>query len=263
MEIVSPNPTRTRPDSNCARATSSFLARLLSRNIKCIEFSASTFKVEFTLTSITLCNSVLSLCDNFRCHYQWPTCRLTVLTTSLAQLCTWSFFSAAILLFHPRTSSASFASAAATSAVFAGRGQSVSQHLLNVSEFQRHHKEDWKIFSHSFLRLLLTVTDPFLNFILTLLTLLTCVWTIRLSYLAMCHLWNRFRPPARAFRVWTTTRFHQIRQRIARHFPRPASQENDGSATHPESVVPRPVPRSARVSAVEPQVAETRPLNDA
>jgi len=33
-------------------------------------------------------------------------------------------------------------------------------------------------FSHSFLRLLLTVTDPFLNFLLTLLTLLSYVWTI-------------------------------------------------------------------------------------
>jgi len=32
------------------------------------------------------CNSVLSLCDHFRCHYQWPTCRLTVLSMSLAQL---------------------------------------------------------------------------------------------------------------------------------------------------------------------------------
>jgi len=74
--------------SSCTRVTSSFLARLLSRNTKCIEFGASTFKVEFTLTSITRCNSVLSLCENFRCHYQWPTCRLTVLTTSLAQLCT-------------------------------------------------------------------------------------------------------------------------------------------------------------------------------
>jgi len=56
-------------------------------------------------------------------------------------------------------------------------------------------------FSHSFLRLLLTVTDPFLNFILTLLTLRTYVWTIRLSYLAMCNLCNRYRPQARAFRV--------------------------------------------------------------
>ena len=71
---------------SCTRATSSSLARLLSRNTKCIEFSASTFMVEFKLTSITCCNSVLSLCDNFRCHYQWPTCRLTVLTKSLAKL---------------------------------------------------------------------------------------------------------------------------------------------------------------------------------
>jgi len=136
--------------SSCSRAISSFLAHFLLRNTKCIEFGASTFKVEFTLTSVTRCNSVLSLCDNFRCHYPWPTCRLTVLTTSLAQLYTLKLFSAAILLFCPRTSSASFTSAAATSAVFAGRGQSVSEHLINVSEFQRHHTEDWKNFLPQF-----------------------------------------------------------------------------------------------------------------
>jgi len=34
---------------SCTRATSSSLARCLSRNSKCIEFSVSTFKVEFTL----------------------------------------------------------------------------------------------------------------------------------------------------------------------------------------------------------------------
>jgi len=103
---------------------------------------------------------------------------------------------------------------------------------------------------------------PFLNFILTLLTLLTYVWPIRLSYLAMCKLCNRFRPQARAFRVWTTTRFHQLRQHITRHFPRPVFQENTDSATPPESVEPQPVPRSARVSVVEPRVAETQPLNE-
>jgi len=151
-------------------------------------------------------------------------CQLTVLTTSLAQLYTLKLFSATILLFCPRTSSATFASAAVTSAVFAGRGQSFSPHLLNVSEFQRHHTNDWKIFSHSFLRLLLSVTNLFLNFILILLTLLTYVWTIRLSYLAMCNLWTRLHPQARAFRSWTTTRFHQLRHHITGHFPRPASQ---------------------------------------
>jgi len=121
-----------------------------------------------------------------------------------------------------------------------------------------------KVFSHSFLRLLLSVTEPFLNFILTFLTLLTYLWTIRLSCLAMCNLCNRFRHQARAFRVWTTKRFHQLRQHITRHFPRPASQENADSATQPESVElrPVPVPRSARVSVVEPQVAETQPLNE-
>ena len=51
--------------------------------------------------------------------------------------------------------------------------------------------------SLQYLRLLLTATDPFLNFILTLLTLLTYVWTIRLSHLAMCNLCTRFRPQAR------------------------------------------------------------------
>ena len=103
------------------------------------------------------------------------------------------------------------------------------------------------IFSHSFLRLLLSVTDPFLNFLLTLLTLLTYDWTIRSSYLATCNLCNRFRPQVQAFRVWTTKRFHRLRHHITRHFPRPASQENADSATQPESVELRPVPRSARL----------------
>jgi len=79
----------------------------------------------------------------------------------------------------------------------------------------------------------------------------------------MCNLCNRLRPQARTFRGWTTTRFHQLRHHITRHFPRPASQENAGSATQPESVELRPVPRSARVSIVEPRVAETQPLNEA
>ena len=102
----------------------------------------------------------------------------------------------------------------------------------------------------------------------------------------MCNLCNRFRPHARAraFRVRTTQRFHQLRHHIARHFPRPASQENAdstpppgsvelqpvprsapvsvnaASATPPESVELQPVPRSARAPVVEPQVAETQPL---
>ena len=79
----------------------------------------------------------------------------------------------------------------------------------------------------------------------------------------MCNLCNRLRPQARAFRGWTTTRFHQLRHHITRHFPRPASQENADSATQPESVELRPVAHSARVSVVEPQVAETQPLNEA
>ena len=81
----------------------------------------------------------------------------------------------------------------------------------------------------------------------------------------MCTAFNRLRPPARAFRGWATTHFHQLRQYLAHHFPRPASQENDGSATPPESVElrPVPVPRSARAPVVEPQVAETQPLNGA
>ena len=54
--------------SSCTRATSSFSTRFLFRNTKCIEFSASTSKEELTLTSITRCNSVLSLCANFRCR---------------------------------------------------------------------------------------------------------------------------------------------------------------------------------------------------
>ena len=120
-----------------------------------------------------------------------------------------------------------------------------------------------KFFSHSFLRLLLTVTDPFLNFLLTLLTLLTYVWTIRLSYLALCTLCTSFRPQARAFRVWSTTRFYQLRHLITRYFPRPASQGDADSATQPESVELQPVPRSARAPVVEPQVAETQPLNEA
>ena len=122
------------------------------------------------------------------------------------------------------------------------------------------HRRLETFFSHSFLRLLLTVTDPFLNFILTLLTLLTYVWTIRLSYLALCTLCNSFRPQARAFRVWSTTRFHQLCHHLARHFPRPASQQNPDSATQPESIELRPVPRSARAPVVESQVAETQPL---
>jgi len=98
---------------------------------------------------------------------------------------------------------------------------------------------------------------------LTLLTLLTYVWTIRLFYLAMCNLCTRFRPQARAFRVWTAESFLQLRNHITRHFPRPASQRNADSATQPESVELHPVPRSARAPVVEPQVAETQPLNEA
>jgi len=79
----------------------------------------------------------------------------------------------------------------------------------------------------------------------------------------MRSLCNRLHPQARAFRVWTTTRFHQLRQHITRHFPGPASQENADSATPPESVELQPVRRSARVSVVEPRVAETQPLNEA
>jgi len=110
---------------------------------------------------------------------------------------------------------------------------------------------------------------------MTLLTLPTYVWTIRLSCLAASNLCNRFRPQVRAFRVWTTQRFRQLRQHISRHFPRPASREHDGSATQPEcvelrpadsetqpeSVELRPDPRSARVLVVERQVAETQSLN--
>jgi len=109
----------------------------------------------------------------------------------------------------------------------------------------------------------MTVTDPFLNFFLTLLTLLTYVSTTRLSYLAMCNLCNHLRPQTRALRVWTSTRFHQLRQHITRHFPRQSSQGNADSATQPETVELQPVPRSACVSIVEPQVAETQPLNEA
>jgi len=68
---------------------------------------------------------------------------------------------------------------------------------------------------------------------------------------------NCFRPQARAFPVWTTKHFHQLR-----HYPRPACQENADSATPPESVELQPVPCSANVSAVEPRVAETQPLNE-
>ena len=96
---------------------------------------------------------------------------------------------------------------------------------------------------------------------MTLLTLLTYVWTIRLSCLAVSNLCNRFRPQARAFRVWTTQRFRQLRQHISRHFPRPVCREHDGSATQPECAKLRPVPRSARVLVVERQVAETQSLN--
>ena len=76
----------------------------------------------------------------------------------------------------------------------------------------------------------------------------------------MCTLCDRLRPQARALRGWTTTRFHQICQHLARHFPRPASQGDADSATQPESVDLQPVPRSARALVVEPQVAETQPL---
>ena len=37
--------------SSCTRATSSFLARFISRKTKCIEFTISICKVEFTLTA--------------------------------------------------------------------------------------------------------------------------------------------------------------------------------------------------------------------
>jgi len=73
---------------------------------------------------------------------------------------------------------------------------------------------------------------------------------------------NSFRPQARAFRLWSTTRFHQLRHHITRHFPRPGSQGNTDPTAQPESVELRPVPRSARVSVVEPQVAEAQPLNE-
>ena len=79
----------------------------------------------------------------------------------------------------------------------------------------------------------------------------------------MCNLCTRFRPQARAFRVWTTERFHQLRHHFTRHFPRPASQHNPDSATQPEGIELRPVPRSAHGPVVEPQVAETQPLNEA
>ena len=46
---------------------------------------------------------------------------------------------------------------------------------LTSANFNVITKKIGKFFSHSFLRLLLTVTDPFLNFLLTLLTLLTYV----------------------------------------------------------------------------------------
>ena len=73
---------------------------------------------------------------------------------------------------------------------------------------------------------------------------------------------NSFRPQARAFRLWSTTRFHQLRHHITRHFP-PWHPRGMLTRRQPESVELRPVPRSARVSVVEPQVAETQPLNEA
>jgi len=79
----------------------------------------------------------------------------------------------------------------------------------------------------------------------------------------MCNLCTHFRSQARTFRVWTTERFHQLRHHITRHFPRPASQGDADSATQPESVELQPVPRSACAPVVEPQVAETQPLNEA
>ena len=76
---------------------------------------------------------------------------------------------------------------------------------------------------------------------------------------------NRSRPQARALRGWTTTRFHQLRQHIARHFPRPACQENGGSTPQPGSVELQPVPRSAPVtvnaaSATPPESVELQPV---
>ena len=178
--------------SSCTRATSSFLARLLSRNTNCIEFSDSTFKVEFTLTSITRWNSVLSLCDNFRCHYQWSTCRLTVLTTPLAQLYALMLLLSSDPTFPPsnkqrklRVCSSNFGCFCRTRTI---RLSTPYRQRISTSS----HRRLEKLFP-SFLRLLLTVTDPCLNFLLTLLTLLTNVWTLRVSYLTLHNLCGRFR----------------------------------------------------------------------
>ena len=62
---------------------------------------------------------------------------------------------------------ASRTSAAATSAVFARRGQSFCQHLFNVSEFQRHHTEDWKHFFPQFPSSTPDCYQPTRSFILT------------------------------------------------------------------------------------------------
>jgi len=58
------------------------------------------------------------------------------------------------------------------------------------------------------------------------------------------------------FRVWTTQRFHALRQRITH----PAFQGETGSAADSDVVALQPVPGSARVSVVEPKVAEAQPL---
>jgi len=83
----------------------------------------------------------------------------------------------------------------------------------------------------------MSVTDPFLNFILTLLTLLSYFWSIGLSCLALCHLHVRFRPQLQAFRVWTTQHFHQLRNRVTRHFTHLASQGEVDSAAERQSEV--------------------------
>jgi len=82
-----------------------------------------------------------------------------------------------------------------------------------------------------------------------------------LSYLALNNLCDCFHPQARAFRVWTTQRFHQLRHRITRHVTRPASQENADSVTQPEVVKLHSLSRAVLVSVVEPQVTETQSLN--
>ena len=69
-------------------------------------------------------------------HYQWPPCWISALTTSLAQLCALNHLSVATYLSVLEQIQA----CRATSAVFAGRGQSFCQHL-NVSEFRHHHSE--------------------------------------------------------------------------------------------------------------------------